>query len=118
MNTASNPKQNDPRHDIVVGTIRDGKIEFAKQAGAATWRDDCGFFTVRLNMFPNVTYFLCKNHGDNPNYTIFSRCVHRDDGVRLQNPVGFARLPDEVKTHLEMTFNLLNRKLFMSLFPA
>jgi len=36
----------------------------------------------------------------------------------LQNPVGFARLPDEVKTHLEMTFNLLNRKLFMSLFPA
>lgn len=109
---------NEPRHDIVVGFVRDGKLESPKQAGTAVWREESGFYTVRINMFPNVTYFLSKNHGDNPNYTVFSRVIRKDDGVRLQNPVGFARLSDEVKTHLEITFNLLSRKLFMSLFPA
>jgi hypothetical protein len=109
---------NELKHDIVVGRCEDGKILLPKNAGSAIKRGDDGFYSMRLHMFPGVTYFLSKNHGDNPNYTLFSRILRTEGGVRFQNPVGAARLRPDLKTHLEIRFNLIDRRIFMSLFPA
>ena len=106
------------KHDLAVGRCEDGKILFPKNAGSAIRRGEDPFYSLRLHMFPGVTYFLSKNHGDNPNFTLFSRILRTEDGVRFQNPVGAARLRPDLKSHLEIRFNLIDRRVFMSLFPS
>ena len=106
------------KHEIVIGRCEEGKILFPKNTGFAFKRSDETFYTVRLHMFPGATYYLSKNHGENPNYTLFSKLLRTEEGTRFQNPVGAARLRTDMKTHLEIRFNLIDRRLFMSLFPA
>ena len=110
--------QVEAKHDLYVGRCEDGKLLYSKHAGAAFQTSGAPFFTLRLHMFPGVSYFLSKNHGDGGSYTLFSKIVRDDDGTRFQNPVGFARLRTDLKTHLEVSLNLLERRIYMSLFPA
>lgn len=106
------------KHDLLVARCDEGRLLHAKNAGSALRRENDSFYALRLHMFPGTTYFLSKNYGDNPHYTIFSKILRSEEGIRFQNPVGSARLRPDLKTHLEMRFNLLDRPMFMSLFPV
>lgn len=111
-------EQNELKHELVVGRCEAGKLLLPKNAGLAIRKSNESFYSLRLHMFPGVTYFLNKNFGENPNYTLFSKILRDEEGVRFQNPVGAARLRTDLKTHLEIRFNLIDRRVFMSLFPA
>ena len=111
-------EQKELRHELVVGRCEGGKILLTKNAGLAIRKSAETFYSLKLHMFPGLTYFLSKNFGENPNYTIFSKIISDEGGVRFQNPVGAARLSNDMRTHLEIRFNLMDRRVCMSLFPT
>ena len=105
-----------PLYEVFLGSKYDGKLNSIHIAGFATLSDGSNFYYLRLMMFPGMTFYLSKNN--NPeSYTIFAKFVGTEASFKLQNPVGTARLSDDLKTHLEIRFPLLARPLFMSLFP-
>jgi len=72
---------------------------------------------LRLFFLPDVTYYMSRNQG--AGYTIFSRCTVNELGkVVFQNPVGWAKLLETVRTHLYVRFPDLQSHMFMSLFPS
>lgn len=106
------------KYELVVGRCDGGRVQYPKNTGFALRRGEELFYMLKLNMFPGATYYLSKNHGENPNYTLFAKMLRDDKGVRFQNPIGAARLRTDLKTHLEIRFNLFDRRVYMSLFPA
>ena len=106
------------RHDVIVGRCDHGSVKYPKHAGMAFCKEGEGHYCLRLHMFPGITYCLSKNHGENPNYTLFSTIVNGDGGIRFQNLVGAARLTQDLKTHLEIRLNHVERRLYMNLFTC
>jgi hypothetical protein len=60
---------------------------------------------------------MSKNLGQG--YTLFAKMVTSEDGkTSFQNPVGFARMMDHIKTHMYVKFSDLGSHMYMSLFPS
>lgn len=110
--------ESEERFDLAIGRIEQGNLQAPKHAGVAIRTADDSYFSLRLSMFPNVIYYLNKNAAQNGTYTVFSRLIKGTECTKFQNPVGFARLRPDLRTHMEIRFNLLERPLFMSLFPS
>ena len=106
------------RFELAIGKVEQGKLQFAKHTGLAIKAIDEDYFMLRLSMFPNVNYFLSKNASQDGTYTIFSKSYRAEGGVKFQNPVGFAKLRADLRTHMEVRFNLFEKPIFMSLFPC
>ena len=95
-----------------LGTLHDSVI-----AGHAIHYAGDDHYLLKLMMIPNVSYFLAKNPGSQATYTVFTKCLRLGERLRFQNPVGFARLTDDLKTHMEIELPLFKTSVFMSLFP-
>jgi hypothetical protein len=108
---------NHNRFEIYRGREINGQLVGLRLAGYAFQNEGESFYRVKLLMFPENIYFMSKNQG--AGYTIFSKMVAGDESkVVFQNPVGFAKLMDHVKTHLYVRFPDLASHMFMSLFPC
>lgn len=105
------------KFEIVSGKNFAGQIHNSKYAGTALYQVAEDYYKLRLNIFPNITYFVKKNK-DKLTYTIFSKIVKTDEGVKFVNPVGMARIKEDLKTYIAIKFELLNASLYMSLFPT
>ena len=105
------------KFEIVSGNIFEGNLHGIKYAGVAHYKQDKEYYKMHLNIFPNITYFVRKNRNTS-SYTIFSKMVNTNDGVKFNNPVGHAKILDNLKTHMSVRFDVLNITLFMSLFPT
>ena len=108
---------NHKRHEIYRGREVNGQLTGLRLAGYAFQNEGDSYYRVKLFFLPDNTYFVSKNHGDG--YTIFSKLITNDDGkIGFQNPVGFAKLMDQVRTHIYVRFPDLGSHMFMSLFPT
>ena len=105
------------KFEIVSGKLFEGKVHNTKYAGVAYYKDEKEYYKMHLNILPNITYFLKRNRDDS-SYTIFSKMVNTNDGVKFNNPVGHAKILNNLKTHMSIRFDVLNILLFMSLFPS
>lgn len=106
------------KHEIFLGRKTGETITNPTIAGCALLFEGNNYYVLQLMMFPDRYYFMAKNKDSSAYYTIFSRKVKSDDSVHFQNPVGSARLSEDLKTHLELKFHLFNTNLYMSLFPS
>lgn len=103
------------QHEIMSGQFIDGSLYNNKEVGYAFLGNEDSFYTVKLNMFPVNSYFLAKNQS-NDNYTIFSKILRGDDGVRFKKPVGFAKLLPDSKSLMLLKFHMPRMSMYMDLF--
>lgn len=105
------------RHEMYRGREVNGELCNLRLCGYAFKEEDEAYYKLSLMLFPNNVYFLSKNKGEG--YTIFSKATQREDGsVGFQNPVGFAKVQDHIRTHLYVRFPDLGSHMYMSLFPT
>jgi hypothetical protein len=108
---------NNKRYEIYRGREINGQLTGLRLSGYAFQNEGEPHYRLKLLFLPENTYYLSKNLGDG--YTIFAKMIVNDDGkVGFQNPVGFAKLMDHVRTHLYLRFPDLASHMFMSLFPS
>ena len=105
------------KHDIFVGFMNGTTLTEAFPIGHALKFDDADYYVVKLWPMPGVTYYLAKNR-DGGKYTIFTKKIVSELGVKFQNPIGFASMRDEVKEYVELFIRYPRQRLFMSVFPA
>jgi hypothetical protein len=107
---------NHKRYEIYRGREINGQLSGLRISGYAFQNDGDLYYRVKLFLLPDQTYFMSKNLGDG--YTIFTKMVTQEDGkVGFQNPVGFAKTMDNIRTHIYVRFPDLGSHMFMSLFP-
>lgn len=105
------------RYDLYRGREVNGQLVGLKVSGFAFQNDGEEFYRIRLFLFPETTFYMSRNQGSG--YTIFSRFTVSESGkVVFQNPVGWAKLLETVRTHLYVRFPDLGSHMFMSLFPS
>lgn len=107
------------KYEIVSGTLVAGTLIRPLLAGFAVQFPDENHYVVRLTMFPNNPYYLCKNHESLTEYTVFAKMIKDSitHKTRFQNPIASGKLLAHFKSHLEIHFPLLNTSVFMNLFP-
>lgn len=105
------------KHDIFVGFMNGNELTESFPIGYALKFDDADYYVVKLWPLPGATYYLAKCR-DGSKYTIFTKKVDMETGVKFQNPIGFASMRDEVKDYIEMFIRYPRQRLFMSVFPA
>lgn len=105
------------KHNVVWAKNIDGKLSRQVRAGDAFLHEDDDYYVLKLALFP-FSYFIRKNKESDNQYTVFAKRVFHDDAARLQDPIGRARLCNDIKTHLQINIPLLRLNLYMCLFPA
>ncbi len=107
------------KYELVTGVLIGDSLVKPLLAGFAVQFADENHYVIRLAMFPNNPYYLCKNRDSQSEYTAFGKIVK--DGAahksRFQNPIGSGKLLTQLKSHLEIRFPLLNCSVFMNLYP-
>ena len=103
------------KHEILLGQYTESSLFNSKEIGYSFLRGEDDFYTVKLNMFPVNSYFLAKNTS-NENYTIYSKILRGDDGVKFKSPVGFAKLLPDNNSLMFMRFHMPRMSMYMDLF--
>ncbi len=105
------------RYEIYRGREVNGQLVGLRISGYAFQNEGETYYRVKLFFLPDMTYYMSKNQGTG--YTIFSKVTTSEDGSFVfQNPVGFAKILDHVRTHMYLRFPDLASHMFMSLFPS
>lgn len=113
-----NPFSPSTRHEVITAHLKKYRITKAKLAGLAFQPEGKNYFELKLWMLPLVTYYVSPNINDTMHYTVFSSCEIKDGIEHFKNPVGRARLSDQLKTQLKIDLNMFPHvNLFLSLFP-
>ena len=105
------------KHDIFVGQVVGEELGEAFNIGYALKYGDVDHYIVKLWPLPGATYYLAKNR-DGDKYTVFTKRVDTEDGVKLQNPVGFAVMRPELKDYVEIFLRFPRQRIYMSLYPS
>lgn len=112
---------NRTKHDVVMGRKSAGAILEGRPVGHALNFEGTNYFVLKLWERPKDTYFISRNRDDESSYTVFAKKVEVEDesgNVKFQNPIGYARLKNDLRTHLEVTLTLSRVQVYMSLFPG
>lgn len=108
---------NNNRYEIYRGREVGNQLMGLRLCGYAFQNEGEPFYRVRLFFLPEQNYYMSKNQGDG--YTLFSKVTTTEEGkVVFQNPVGFAKIMEHIRTHLYLRFPDLSSHMFMSLHPA
>jgi hypothetical protein len=85
--------------------------------GSAKIKEGDMHYTVKLNIFPNQTFYLRKNtYGES--YVLYSKVQRFENGtIRMRRPVGSGELLKNLKTHLRLNFSFPKSSVFMGLYP-
>jgi hypothetical protein len=98
-------------------TLNNGKK--SQSVGKAYLRDETNVFTVRLWMFLNEKYYLLQDKENPKNYVIMTRELNKNPMNKKKYFWSYAGLatynPEE--DALELSFDLLEKKIFLSLTP-
>jgi len=111
-------ESNSTRYEIVIGKKAEGELHRPLVCGHAFLHEGDTYYTIKLMIFPGQSYYLTKKRDSQDSYTIFSKLVRTESGVKFQNPVGNGRLNADLATHLEIYFPVLRSQMFMCLFPV
>ena len=107
------------KYELFTGRVSNGMLLHPLLAGFAVHFPNESHYVIRLTMFPNIPYYLCKNRDSQTQYTVFAKTFKETETnkVRFQNPIGSGKLFPDLKSHLEIRFPLLGASVFMNLFP-
>jgi len=97
----------------------EGKIERTKTVGMAYLKEGQGTYTLRLWTFLNDRFYLLPNKKDSSRYFVMTREPNRSPNARAKyfwNIVGNA-LADSAKGCIQIEMDLLEKPIFMSIFP-
>lgn len=98
-------------------TINNGKK--SQSVGMAYLRDETNVFTVRLWMFLNEKYYLLQDKENPKNYVILTRELNKypmNKKKYFWSYAGYATYSPE-EDALELSFDLLEKKIYLSLTP-
>lgn len=109
---------NADRYEIFIGERRGAEITGKSPVGRCFHHERDNHYVMKLMMFPRQTYYLVKNYKSPDRYTVFSKKLNSIGRPIFQNPVGSGKLSTEHPSYLELTFSVLGRQMYMSLFPA
>lgn len=93
--------------------------EKKKTVGMAYLKEGQSIYTLRLWMFVNDKYFLLPSKEDPAKYLLMTREPNKSNSSKNKyfwNIVGNAKV-DSAKGVMEMDFDLLDKKVFMSIYP-
>jgi hypothetical protein len=102
---------------VFMGEKTQGELCSSTIAGHGIHYDGDDHYLLKLMMIPNVSYFLVKNPSAQVAYTVYTKCFRENNRLRFQNPVGFAKLKQDLKNYMEIELPLFKTSVFMSLFP-
>ncbi|MGE0528918.1 MAG: hypothetical protein AB7G93_00910 [Bdellovibrionales bacterium] len=105
------------KHDLFVGQVAGGELVDSFHIGFALKYEDADHYIVKLWPLPGATYYLAKSR-DSDKYTVFTKKIEGEYGVKFQNPVGFALMRSELKEYIEIFLRFPRQRLYMSLYPA
>lgn len=105
------------KHDIYVGTPSGDELSDSFNIGFALKYEDSDYYIVKLWPLPGATYFLGKSR-DGEKYTVFTKKIDTELGVKFQNPVGYAVMRSELKEYFEIFLRFPRQRLYMSVYPA
>lgn len=106
------------KYELISAKVIGTEFQHVRTIGHSLLHEGTDFYIVKLWMFPNDTYYLCKNYSNEAAYTLFAKMVENADGThKFLNPVGYGRLRHEFKDYMEMTFRMPFMRMYMSLFP-
>lgn len=106
------------KHELVIGSLVNNTLVQSSHAGIAIKYPGEEYYVTKLGMFPGRSYYMVKNQGSSTCYSLYSRKVESGEArVRFLNKVGSGRLRDDLKTHLEMHFDLFCKNVYMDLSP-
>lgn len=97
----------------------DQKNNKKKTVGMAYLKEGQGIYTLRLWTLLDDKYFLIPNRDDASKYFIMTRETNKareSKNKYFWNIVGNATT-DSTKSVIELNFDLLDKKIFMSIFP-
>lgn len=100
-----------------VFTVDNGKKD--KTVGMAYLRDGQGIYSLRLWMFLEDKFFLLPSREDSSKFLLMTREINKSNSSQNKffwNIVGNAKA-DIKKGMIELNFDLLEKKIFMSLYP-
>lgn len=106
------------KHDVILGRKEASGLSNVKIAGFAKLNDGEAYYTLKLMMFPEQTYFIVKNKNSHDRYTVFSKKIEDGDQVVFRHPVGSGQLSLEAQSYLEIYFPLTRSQVFMNLYPS
>lgn len=108
---------NQMRFEIYRGRELNGNLTQLRLCGYAFKNENENHYKVKLFTFNDQVFYMSKNL--NQGYTLFSKVTTGEDGkTTFQNPVGYARMMDHIKTHMYVKFSDLGSHMYMSLFPS
>jgi hypothetical protein len=100
-----------------VFTVDNGKKN--KTVGMAYLRDGQGIYSLRLWMFLEDKFFLLPSREDSSEFLLMTREINKTNSSQNKffwNIVGNAKA-DVQKGVIELNFDLLEKKIYMSLYP-
>jgi hypothetical protein len=105
------------KHDIFVGQVVGEDLGDAFNIGYALKYEDAEYYIVKLWPLPGTTYYLAKSR-DGEKYTVFTKKLDGEFGVKFQNPVGYALMRPELKEYIEVFLRFPRQRVYMSVYPA
>jgi hypothetical protein len=106
------------KFDVVIGTKSDNRLLTTKEVGYSLSFEGTNYYVLKLWVWARETYYLVRNRDSDTRYTVFTKKIDGEATPRFQNPVGFAWVPENLRTHLEIRFNIPSMHVYMSLFPS
>ncbi len=108
---------NQLRFDIYRGRELNGNLTQLRLCGYAFQNESENYYKIKLFTLGDQTFYMSKNLG--AGYTLFAKIVVHEDGkTTFQNPVGYAKVMDHVRTHIYVKFSDLGSHMYMSLYPS
>lgn len=108
---------NQTRFDIYRGRELNGNLVQLRLCGYAFQGEGQSYYKIKLFTFSDQVFYMSKNTG--PGYTLFAKTLVTEDGKTMfQNPVGFAKIMDHIRTHIFVKFSDLGSNMYMSLYPS
>lgn len=105
------------RFEIFRGREISGNLTQLRLSGYAFQNENESYYKIKLFTLGDQVFYMSKNK--NAGYTLFSKIVEQEDGgTTFQNPVGYAKVLDHIRTHIFVKFSDLGSNMYMSLYPS
>lgn len=105
------------KHDIYVGHVSGDDLNDVFSIGYALKYEDVDYYIVKLWPLPGANYYLAKSR-DGGKYTVFTKRVDTEMGVKFQNPIGYAVMRPDLKEYFEIFLRFPRQRLYMSVYPS
>ena len=105
-------------HEIVQGVKENGELKKTFKVGEAFLYAEAKHYVLKVKSISSNLLYLRKDPNSTFNYSVYATC-RRNNRVEpiYGDRIGRAKLPEDMKSHLEIVLPFRRKSLFMSLYP-